>query len=144
MDNWALFPHTYMYDLSTWPVFSFMHLWLWYPTLIVVGYLFFVYLETVKVLPGPNFLKCVGIYVSLSYMYWDVLQAKFEKKIICNKLHKFWRSDGFSQVRKEYLTNHSIVNEFFLTVKTIVWFFCLCSVGLPKWMSAMFADCTQL
>ena len=36
-DNWALFAYTYMYELSTWPVFSFMHIWLWYPTVVLVG-----------------------------------------------------------------------------------------------------------
>ena len=30
---------------------------------------FVVHLETVKVLPGPNFLKCLCIYVGLSYTY---------------------------------------------------------------------------
>ena len=33
-----------MYDLSTWPVFSFMHISLWYPMLVVVGYLFLLYI----------------------------------------------------------------------------------------------------
>ena len=40
MDNWALFAYTNMYDLSTWPIFSFMHIWLWYPTLVVMIDLF--------------------------------------------------------------------------------------------------------
>ena len=83
-----------MYDLSTWPVFSFMQIWLWSPTLVVVGLLIFVvYLETVKGLPGPNFCNVCVYMLAYHTLYTnrDLLHGKYEKKkMIYNKLHKFW------------------------------------------------------
>ena len=61
-----------------------MLIWLWYPTPVVVGYLFLCIFRTsqsftqTKLLLRLNFLK--HVYVSLSYTYWDILQAKFEKR----------------------------------------------------------------
>ena len=43
--------------------------------------IFVLYLEKGKVLLIPKVLKCVYIHVGLYYTYWDLLQAKFEKKI---------------------------------------------------------------
>ena len=127
MDNWALFSHTYMHDLSTWPVFSFMQIWLWSPTPVLVGLLIFVvYLETVKGLLGPNFSKCVCVYMLAYHTLYtnrDLLQVKFEKKnMICNKwenMMSIWTitSPGWN----------------FLPVKKIVWaFFAFVVWRLPK------------
>ena len=71
-------------------VFSFMHTWWWYLTLVV-------YLETVMVSAGPNFLKCVCIFVTPIIYILRFTPNYILKKtwfaIICTNSD---RPDGFS------------------------------------------------
>ena len=70
-----------MCDLSTWPVFSFVLIWLWSPTLVVMGYIFLLYIyKQLKVYLDKLFEMCVYVIVNLSYTYWDLLQVKFDGK----------------------------------------------------------------
>ena len=73
-----------MYDLSTWPIFCFMHIWLWYPTLVVMGYLFLLYFYTqLKFYQEQTFWN-VCIYV-LAYCIHTEIYSKLnlpkEKKV---------------------------------------------------------------
>ena len=45
--------------------------------------IFVVYLETVKVLPGPNFLKCVCVYMSAYHIHTEIY-SKLNFKNICD------------------------------------------------------------
>ena len=51
-------------------------------------------------------------YSGLSYTYWDILQAKFEKKLFVINCTNSDRSNGFSQVRNVHLMNHKLEMKF--------------------------------
>ena len=144
MDNWALFSHAYMYDLSTWPVFDQLIV-VFHTSTRGATYFCCIFRNSKRF----TWIKLFEMCVYICWLIIHCMQTEIYSKVNLKKRKWFVinctnsdRSDDLfylcsEKIEKhdEYLNNHKSWMKFFASGKSSIGLFLpLWCGGLPKWL----------